>query len=163
MESRSREQYTHSERINNVFKEINDLGKKLIGIQNNSLFTHSYIENNPNDWQSHLEGISDFLLFGEGEWWQKDEFGVEFFDSPDLFSICKPREPKTYHLRSSSILDVTKDLNLHWMFILKNNIRIPTNKILEGEEYEKPHIRETNFLSGLEMETTYEITSCTIL
>ena len=94
----------------------------MIGIQNNSLFTHNYIENNPNDWQSHLERISDFLLFGEGEWWQKDEFGVEFFDSPNLSSICQPQQPKMYHFRSSSISDVTKDLNLHWMYILKNNI-----------------------------------------
>ena len=32
------------------------------------------------DWQSHLERISDFLVFGENVWWEKTEFGVDFFD-----------------------------------------------------------------------------------
>ena len=38
-------------------REISRLGVKLIEIENDSLFTHEYIQQNTHDWQSHLKRI----------------------------------------------------------------------------------------------------------
>ena len=43
-------------------REISRVGQKLKEIENDSLFTHDYIKNNTDDWQSHLERIADFLV-----------------------------------------------------------------------------------------------------
>ena len=54
-----------------TFNDIHKIGIVLHEDERNSLFTYSYIQENPHDWQSHLERISDFLIFGEGTWWKK--------------------------------------------------------------------------------------------
>ena len=115
-------------------------------MQYNSLFTYHYINANSDDWQSHLERISDFLIFGEDIWWEKTDFGIEFFDvtkAPDNFNCV----PKMHHFRSSDNDTVQNDLKRHWLSILNYNISIPTNKIYTHKENEIPSCRSTKFLA----------------
>ena len=80
-------------------------------------------------------------------WWEKNDFGVEFFDVPDN----QPKlvyHPKIHHFRSSNISTVTRMLDDHWSTILKNNTPIPTHKFLISDLNDIPQIMETTFLSG---------------
>ena len=123
------------------------MGNQLVKYRRNSLFEYKYIQKHFDDWQSHLQRISDFLIFGENMWWEKNDFGVEFFDVPDN----QPKlvyHPKIHHFRSSNISTVTRMLKDHWSTILKNNTPIPTHKFLISDLNDIPQIMETTFLSG---------------
>ena len=126
-----------------TLKNIRLLGANLEKKQYNSLFTYTHIQNNIADWQSHLQRIADFLIF-ENVWWQKTEFGIEFFDCHIPRKI--DQYPKVHHFRSSNITNVMSKLEQHWSEILSNNICIPTPIILEGNEDEPLRSRTTNFL-----------------
>ena len=107
-----------------TIKEIKVLDENLVKLQNNSRFTYSYIQNNSADWQSHFQRISDFLIL-ENIWWQKTEFGIEFFDCNKPLRI--EQNPKVHHFRSASIDNVWSDLEQHWSNIIRNGICIPTH------------------------------------
>ena len=77
----------------------------------------------------------------------KNDFGVEFFDVPEN-QVKLAYHPKIHHFRSSNISTVTRMLDDHWSTILKNNIPIPTHKLLVGDLNDIPQIIETTFLSG---------------
>ena len=115
--------YEFEQAESSTIKEINVLGENLVKLQNNSLFTYNYIQNNSADWQSHLQRISEFLIL-ENIWWQKTEIGIEFFDCDKPLRI--EQNPKVHHFRSASIDNVLSDLEQHWSNITRNNICIPT-------------------------------------
>ena len=97
------------------------------------------------DWQSHLQRISDFLLLGEGIWWKKSEFGIEFSDK--VTQNIYPTKPKVHHFRSSNISKIEKDLEDNWVKLIENNINIPSHQILEENiEKNKVIVKSTNFL-----------------
>ena len=112
VESRCNDEYVFCAKSNTVVTDINMISKLLNDIQNISLFTYDFIKNNTVNWQSHLERISDFLLLGEGVWWQKNEFGIEFFDCHNQAEKSEPLNPKVHHFRSSNISTVTNDLEV---------------------------------------------------
>ena len=147
VESRCNDEYVFCAKSNTVVTDINMISKLLDDIQNNSLFTYDFIKNNAGNWQSHLERISDFLLLGEGVWWQKNEFGIEFFDCHNQAEKSEPLNPKVHHFRSSNISTVTKDLEVSWNSILETNVKIPIHKILEGSEDETVRCRPTSYLN----------------
>ena len=97
----------------------------------NTLISYNYIKNNASDWQSHLQRISDFLIFGEDVWWKKTEFGVEFIDKDGDFPCQKPL---VRHFRSTTIADVEVQLEKNWAEVLAKNIPIPANSIIEEDE-----------------------------
>ena len=125
--------------------EINDLGLSIHAKELNSLFSYEFIQQNSADWQSHMERISDFLIF-ENKWWEKTEFGIEFFD---FTNEPENRElyPNLHHFRSSNISAITSQLEKQWKFIIENNIGIPTHEILLGNEDEIVRYVSTSFLS----------------
>ena len=129
-----------------AIKAINPIGIGLQKIQYNSLFTYDYIQKNSSDWQSHLERISDYLIFGEDVWWKKTEFGIEFFDV-DNTPANLDLNPKVHHFRSANIRTVTKDLEEHWTSIVENKLCIPTHEILIGHDDEIVQYKKTTFLS----------------
>ena len=146
VESACKEKYEFEKTKDSTLREISALGIKLQEIQYNSLFTYNYIQNNSADWQSHLQRISDFLIFGENVWWKKTDFGIEFFDVdniPEKLDL----NPKVHHFRSANISTVTKELDEHWTSILEKNICVPTHEILIGNEDEMVQYRKTTFLS----------------
>ena len=92
-----------------VLQEIHSLGVNLHADERNSTFRYyEYIQENSADWQSHLQRISDFLIF-ENRWWKKTDFGIEFFD---FVNQPKDRDqhPNVHHFRSSDISSITHEL-----------------------------------------------------
>ena len=158
VESRSKERYVFDERKDNVLKEISNHGKDVRETEVDSFFTKEYIKNHPQDWQSHLERISDYLILGRNVWWRQDQFGVEFFDSPNNKEANKIQLPRLYHFRSANNQDIVTMLKQKWSMISDENIDIPLDKILVGEEMEAPHWKETNFLEDEEIEE--DLTPC---
>ena len=115
VEERCKDKYTFGPKLTNDENEINSLNN-LIKSQYDTIFTYKFIEENPRDWQAHLERISDFLLEGEGVWWIKSQFGVEFNDSSTLDIL--PLLPKLQNFRSSKINDVEMKLQEDWKTLI---------------------------------------------
>lgn len=118
-------------------KEENEIAAldDTIKYQYDTLFTYKSIQKKPRDWQAHLERISDFLLEGEGAWWKKTEFGVEFNDYSKLNNL--PSQPRLQHFRSSKIKDVENKLEQDWKK-LKNSMKvIPISFLYIDNESEK--------------------------
>ena len=145
VESQCREKYEFDREKDSTLRGIREIGKKVEETQYNSLFTYDYIQKNSADWQAHLQSISDFLIFGENIWWEKTEFGIQFFD------VDQPEEielkPRVHHFRSSNIKSIADELEKNWLSIVNNNICIPTHEILLGNENENVVYRKTTFLS----------------
>ena len=143
IENQCKEKYVMKSK-NSVLNEIEKIGRDLYAKERNSLFTYDHIKNNVHDWQSHLERISDFLVFGNF-WWRKTDFGIEFFDYDN-----EPRnvdfQPKMHHFRSSSVTSIAKELQDNWSFIVNNQICIPSHVILMGNGDEKVTYLPTTFL-----------------
>ena len=120
-------EFEHQKDYNVMLNDIERAGTSVAEFQTNSIFDYNYIKNNSEDWQSHLERIADYLHFGEGVWWKKTEFGIEFSDceSPPENEY----QPKLHHFRSHSVGNVISDVAGHWKSILEENITIPTAKV----------------------------------
>ena len=142
---RCKERYGYNSTTNTIYNEINEIGKSLYSGEKNTLFQYHFIKDYPQEWFAHLERISDYLVLGNA-WWQKNEFGVEFFDYDS-----DPQEdhlkPKLHHFRSSNVKSVAKELKGHWDEILTSNIQIPSHVIFEGEENEPVRSKPTNYLN----------------
>ena len=70
-----------------TLNDIQRIGDNLYQIEKNSHFSCDFIHANSADWQPHLERISDIQIFGENIWWEKNEFGFEFFDFFEILKI----------------------------------------------------------------------------
>lgn len=91
----------------------------------NTIIPNRYIVRNPKEYQAHLQTISDFLICGEGVWWQQIASGVEFRDGPDELNF-RPEGPSLHHFRSSSLALEEEHLNQCWEICLADEaIRIP--------------------------------------
>ena len=145
IESECKDKYEFDNHKNSTFREIHKLGVKLHECQKNSHFTYDYIKENSADWQAHLERISDFLIFGENKWWEKNEFGITFFDVDHIPD--KSHHPKVHHFRSSSMTSVSNDLEIHWSSILEQGICIPVHEILFENEDKVVQHKKTEFLN----------------
>ena len=110
----------------------------------NSIFRYEYIQKNSADWQSHLERISDFLIF-EKNGGKKMISGLSFFSFVDG-PKNRDQHPKVPHFRSSSISSIADELEEHWNCIVKKQICIPTHEILCCNEDEMVQYRPTSFL-----------------
>ncbi|EDO30338.1 predicted protein [Nematostella vectensis] len=67
----------HRNTLSEQESKINSIAKSSSALSN-SIIPNRYILRHPNDYQAHLERISDFLLCGEGVWWRQVASGVEF-------------------------------------------------------------------------------------
>ena len=66
-------------------EQVSNLAKSLPPLHN-TVIPITIIKKHSTEWQAHLQHISDFLLEGEGVWWNKAGDAVEFHDvshSPD--------------------------------------------------------------------------------
>ena len=102
------EQQTHVSQQHYAEEEsrISSLTNKL-DQQPNSLIPISYILKFPDYFQAHLERISDFLLPGQGVWWDVAENGITFKDGPDEPQY-RPQGPPLHHYCSWNIKDERK-------------------------------------------------------
>ena len=108
----------------------NDISKKYeclkeISLRNkNTYITKNFIKKNEKSWLCHLERLSDFIYYGEGTWWAKDDYGIEFFDGYENTNF-RPEGPKLYHFRSSSQKDIQELLNIHWEKCNQERVTLP--------------------------------------
>ena len=113
----------------------------------NTIIPNRYIVRNPKEYQAHLQSISDFLICGEGVWWQQIASGVEFRDGPDELNF-RPEGPSLHHFRSSSLALEEEHLNQCWKICLADEaIRIPHRVIrLYGDNGDCIQVIHTDFL-----------------
>ena len=71
---------------------------KCLPLPTNTSVSHTLIQKHSREWQAHLQQISNFLLGGQGVWWNRDEVAV-IFHSPNQ----SEHGPPLHHFRSSSL------------------------------------------------------------
>ena len=145
VESACKEKYEFDKSTDSTLNDIQQIGDELHQNESNSHFSYKFILESGYDWQSHLERISDFLVFGENVWWEKNEFGVDFFDYSGI-PQNSDLHPEVHHFRSSSNPSITKELNEQWCSIVKNKICIPGYEIFVGNEDELVQRIPTTYL-----------------
>ena len=114
----------------------------------NTIIPHRYIVRYPREYQAHLQGISDFLLCGEGVWWKHVVAGVEFLDGMDQLSF-RPQGPSLHHFRSSTLKLEEQHLKQCWDACLADDaIKIPHRVIrLYADNGDCIQVIHTNFLN----------------
>jgi len=91
--------------------QVSNLAKSLPP-SHNTVIPISIIKKHSEEWQAHLQHISDFLLEGEGVWWHKAGDAVEFYDvsnSPD-----PSQGPQLHHFRSSTLSEEENYMKSCW-------------------------------------------------
>ncbi|XP_070549540.1 uncharacterized protein [Ptychodera flava] len=91
--------------------DISKIAKQLPKRPNTTIPAET-ISRRPTLLQSHYERIADFLMQGEGVWWQRNDIGVEFFDTQDDF---KDSGPPLHHFRSSCLRKEQQYINRCWL------------------------------------------------
>ena len=76
VESARKQKYEFDLSKDSTLKDIQRIGDNLYQNEKNSHFSSDFIHESSADWQSHLERISDFLIFGENLWWEKMNLGL---------------------------------------------------------------------------------------
>ena len=144
-ERNSKENHEYEQEKNSILQNISRLGKEVENMERDSFIDYVYIQENSADWQTLLELISSYLIFGEGVWWKKGPCGITFFDfSDEQNDITK--NPKVHHFRSSIMKDVVNELKRCWSYILEKNIPIPIHEISTGTDDEPVRYKRTTFL-----------------
>ena len=64
VESACKEKYEFNNCVETIDSDIKRMGKEIYDKECNSHFSYEFIREHSLDWQSHLERISDFLIFG---------------------------------------------------------------------------------------------------
>lgn len=80
------------------------------------------------EWQAHLQQISDYLLEGQGVWWNLVQGDIVFNDISDSPSR-QDHGPQLHHFRSSSLSSESSYLKECWSKCLEDKIPIPIHVI----------------------------------
>ena len=113
-----------------------------------TLFQPFVLQKYKKQWQAHLEKISDFLLSGEGIWWEHDGENVIFHDSKQ-HQKASPCEPVLHHFRTSSLKGEECYLNQCWLECVERGISLPTHWLYLPDQENPDIVRKvaTGFLS----------------
>lgn len=92
---------------------------ELLEKRGNSTFAHKFIQQNTILFQSHLERIADFMVWGENVWWSTLGDGIQFHDCPDE---VEEREagPPLHHFDSSDLQKERHWKSLNWKVCLQD-------------------------------------------
>ena len=90
-------------------------------------FQKSFIQSRVASWQSHLERIAPFLIYGPGCWWEESEQHINFFDG--AAHISQKKGPELLHFRSHQIPSVIERCQEAWKSVLEKKICIPADTI----------------------------------
>ena len=113
-----------------------------------TLFQPFVLQKYKKQWQAHLEKISDFLLPGEGIWWEHDGENVIFHDSKQ-HQKTSPHGPVLHHFRTSSLKGEECYLNQCWLECVERGISLPTHWLYLQDQENPDLVRRvaTDFLS----------------
>ena len=118
--------------------DINKLSK-AVGPRPNSSFSNTLMAKYPEQYQAHLERISDFLLPGKYVWWKYVAHGVEFLDGEEE-KVNTEKEPKLMHFRGQTLPDVELYLQQKWEECICLGITVPAKSV----KYYKPPKQTTS-------------------
>ncbi|CAB4002167.1 Hypothetical predicted protein [Paramuricea clavata] len=143
----------HSENtIDQQQNHISKLAKSLPSL-GNTVVPFSIITRHSKSWQTHLERISDFLMFGRGVWWTSNEEGdVEFFDSMQSGVDSRSEGPKLHHFRSSNFKEEEDHLHKCWSVCIEKKILLPLHVLRLKDATTDTFIpTQTQFLKNQEL------------
>lgn len=87
--------------------------------------------------QTHLEQIADYLLFGKNYWWSTEGDQIVFHDGPKRLE--QPL-PSTLHFRSQTLQDYKEGISMTWTKCLTEfetkqiQLPLPKIKVFEGKK-----------------------------
>ena len=139
------EMHLHANDASQQQAEITKLAEVLPPNTNTSIPLR-LIKNHSRDWQAHLQCISDFLVEGEGVWWERNEDKIVFHDitkSPNTNN----HGPQIHHFRSSSLPKEEIYLQKCWQKCLDEEITIPA-EIIRVDKDDGVSVRHTKFISN---------------
>ena len=116
--------FTSVERKTSYIHDIYDGIKKT---QKNSLIPFKLIEDYPYEYQSHLEGISDYLL-DQIKWWEETDRGVMFYDTENN-QTNEVNKLKMHHFRSYSLKEEWERARKLWEKCISRKDLIPPKKM----------------------------------
>ena len=90
------------------------------------------IEDYPYKYQSHLEGISDYLL-DQTKWWEETDHGVMFYDIENN-QINEASKLKMHHFRSCSVKEEWERTKKLWEKCISSKDLIPAKKMKYFDE-----------------------------
>ena len=101
--------------VSNTIKKQESEVQTLAGIlhhKKNTVIPQAWLHNKSIHYQAHLERIGDYLLQGQGKWWNYVEGGVEFYDIHTPNPL--PSLPQIQHYRSTTLGDIESHLLMKW-------------------------------------------------
>lgn len=110
----------------------------------NSIIPHRFLLKYPEEYQAHLERISDFLHCGENIWWSRNIRGVIFHDAPTE-PHRRQEGPVLHHYRSSNLKAVQGYLRDMWKKCLEDAVTIPHVKLKVTTQLDDGTFKETEF------------------
>ena len=122
-----REMGLHEDEISHQEAQISKLSTCLPESKNTRI-PLATVRKYSREWQAHLQNISDFLLEGEGVWWNKDDEAVEFNDITNHPSQ-QASGPELHHFRSTTLKDEATNRKHCWKSCLDHQISIPIHLI----------------------------------
>ena len=99
---------------------------RMLPPRRNTEIPFEWMEQSPVHYQAHLERIGDYLIHGNGIWWQFTNKGVEFFDSG---SSIPSATTSLHHFRTMSLCDVEYYLLTQWERCLEQGVQLPSKYI----------------------------------
>ena len=102
--------------------EIRSLSSTLPDKQN-TIFKKDWIMRHSSHYQAHLERIADYLIYGQGIWWNETDSSVTFFDVSPL--TITPPGPELKHFRDTSTQDIRMSLLQQWESCCDSNLKLP--------------------------------------
>lgn len=100
---------------------------KSLATKFNTVIPREWLAKAPTQYQVHLERIGDYIMEGEGIWWQKVDAGIEFFDITS--NTHSPKGPQIMHFRDTSLSDVDHNLLTKWEKCLSERVTLPAMSI----------------------------------
>ena len=111
---------------------IHDIYDSIKNTQKNSLIPFKLIEDYTYEYQSHLEGISDYFL-DQIKWWEETDDGVMFCDIENNKKI-EGSTLKMHHFRSYSIKEEWERTNKLWEKCISSKDLIPAKEVKYFDE-----------------------------
>ena len=123
-----------------------------------SHFNKTFVQNHLGEFQSHLQRIAHYLVYGEGVWWHKTDNGTIVFLDSDLDPEYHTDGPSVLHFRSASLKDVSNRADQCWRKILCDKIGLPLTAVrvygTNGSILNVTEVAQTSMTNSEELLTT---------
>ena len=121
--------YEENKRTSAIHVQESEISKftKALPPKKNTHIPFEWMEQSSIHYQAHLERIGDYLLHGNGGWWEYTNDGVEFFDVESSRSF--PSTPCVQHFCTTSLSDMDAYLLSEWEKCIEQGVELPAKVI----------------------------------